>query len=619
MRIKLVCVTISLVAFGIYIIYSLIYIPINTKNSFTPKILYASRGDIYSFDYQLMSTSPIMFNIGIDPLFAKKKNKNFESEIENLAVDLGNKFEQSKEFFLNKFQKAIEKEKRYLLIRKNLSIYDKEEIENFPLLKKGKNFGYVEEVIKTHRLKPNGILAAKVLGDVFSNKKDKTYLKFGEKQKPISGLELTYDFLLRGQDGYFLEKKIKNNISKPLPSVHTIPPKAGKDIVTTIDLNIQELAHYALLSQLDYFEARFGTVIVMEVETGNIKAIVNLGKNKNSPFSERYNYAVLGNERSSEFKKMEPGSTFKLASYMAYFEDGGLKEDTINTMNGIYNVPNTKAKIIDSEKNLGIITLKEAFATSSNVAVARLILKHYKKEPEIFLNHIKKFGLYEKSGIDLNDEPIPYISNPSDINWSALSLPWMSYGYGINLTPLQVLTFYNAIANQGIRVSPKLVTHYIDGVDTIPLIRKFETNEKICSDKTLNQAHSILKYVVDKGTGKSLNNLSISISGKTGTTVTNYASKKDKEKIYQSSFVGFFPSEKPQYSCIVLVDNPNPEKGYYGSDVAIPVFRKIVEELTFSHTTIGLLDEQELPYLNNEKNHDLKKISDWLLIEEIWN
>ena len=585
LRIKLTLVSISLLFFGGFISYSLIYIPIDSEKNFvTPKILYASRGDIYSCNYQLMSTSPIMYDIGIDPVFANQKSKNFKQEIKELSIQLANKGYQSQDNFLKKINKYISSDKRYLLIKKHASIFDKEEIKSFSILKKGKNYGYVEDVIKTNRLKPNGIMAFKVLGKVDSYQKDKAYLQFGEKQRAKSGLELTYDFLLRGQDGYFLQKKIKNNISKPLPSLHTIYPQDGKDIVTTIDLRIQELAHNSLLDQLKNFDARFGTVVVLEVETGHVKAMVNLGTLNSTSFEEDWNYAVLGNPFLNNFKKMEPGSTFKLASYMACFEGGGGPNDTINTMNGVYKVPNTTKKIIDSEKNLGVVNLKDAFATSSNVAVARMVLKKYKDYPSHFLNYIKNFGLTQKSDIDLNYEPNPYISNPNDLSWSEISLPWMSYGYGINLTPLQVLIFYNAVANNGIRISPILVTHYIDEGDTIPLNRKFINNKKICSQETLKKAHHILRNVVTKGTAKALNDLSTNVSGKTGTTVTNYDSKNDINKMYQSSFVGFFPSEKPKYSCIVLIDNPNPDKGYYGSDVALPVFRKIVEGLTFRDT-----------------------------------
>ncbi len=585
LNIKLTIVLISFLCFGGLIIYSLIYISDDfAKNSVTPKILYASRGDIYSCNYQLMSTSPIMYNIGIDPVFAKQKNKNFEAKLEALSTYLDEAGFQDQNKFSQNIKKCINRDQRYLLIKRQASIYEKKEIKKFPILNKGKNYGYVEEIIKTKRFKPNNILASKVLGRVDSYEKDNMYLQFGEKQKPKGGLEFTYDFLLRGQDGYFLQKKLKNNVSKPLPSIYTIPPKHGKDIVTTIDLKIQELAHNSLIYQLNYFDARFGTIIIMEVETGHIKAMVNLGKLNSSTFKEDWNYGVYGNPLFNNFKKMEPGSTFKLASYMAYFEDGGTPYDTINTMNGVYNVPNTKKKIIDSEKNLGVISFSEAFATSSNVGIARLILKKYQKNPNQFLNHIKTFGLAKKSNIDLNREPNPYISNPKNTGWSEISLPWMSYGYGLNLTPLQILVFYNAVANNGIRVSPKLVTHYIDEGDTIPLIRNFISDEKICSTETLKKAHYILRYAITEGTGKKLNDLKTSVSGKTGTTVTNYHSKESKNKTYQSSFVGFFPSEKPKYSCVVLIDNPSPEKGYYGSDVALPVFKRIVEGLTYLDT-----------------------------------
>lgn len=609
LRIKLTFVSIGLLFFGGFIAYSLIYIPVDsTKNFVTPKILYASRGDIYSCNFQLMSTSPVMYNIGLDPIFAKKKNKNFNKEIKELSIQLDKGNYQKQDNFLAKIENCISGNQRYISIKKYASIFEKEEIIKFSVLKKGRHYGYVEEVVKTKRLKPNHVLASKVLGKVDSYQKDKAYLQFGEKQKAKGGLELTYDFLLRGRDGYFLQKKLKNNVSKPLPSFHTISPQDGKDIVTTIDLRIQELAHNTLHYQLNNFDARFGTVIIMEVETGHIKAMVNLGKLNSKIFKEDWNYAVLGNPLFNDFKKMEPGSTFKLASYMAYFEEGGSPSDTINTKNGIYKLPNTNKKIIDSEKNLGVINLNEAFAKSSNVAVARMILKKYKNNPHQFLNHIQMFGLTNKSDIDLNYEPKPYIPSPEDLGWSAISLPWMSYGYGVNLTPLQTLIFYNSIANNGIRTSPILVTHYIDEGDTIPLIRKVSNNKKICSQETLKKTHHILRNVIVEGTAKKLNNLSTSISGKTGTTVTNYDSKSAVNKTYQSSFVGFFPSEKPKYSCIVLIDNPNPEKGYYGSDVALPVFREIVKGLTFNDTILVKASEINDFTFSDTKSSEYKKL-----------
>ena len=587
LRIRLSLVVIGILSFGTFIIYSLVFSDFDTsKNFVTPKILYASRGDIYSCNYQLMSTSPIMYNIAIDPTFAKQKNKHFKNDLIILAKELDELGFQDQKKFAQKIDKCIEKKIRYLSIKRQASIYEREKLKSLPILKNGRNYGYIEEIIRTNRFKPNNLLASKLLGKVNSNKKNKAYLQFGERQMPNGGLELSYDYLLRGRDGYLLQKKLKNNVSKPLPSFHSILPQDGKDIITTIDLNIQELAHVSLVSKLKEFEARFGTVIIMEVESGNIKAMVNLGRLNSKVYLEDWNYAVYGNPLITGFKKMEPGSTFKLASYLAYFEDGGNIEDTINTFNGNFKVPNTKKNIIDSEKNLGIITYNEAFSTSSNVGVARMILKNYKQNPTKFLNHINIFGLNEKSYIDLSNEPIPYIIHPDHSNWSEISLPWMSYGYGVNLTPLQTLTFYNAIANNGIRVTPKLVTHYIDGVDTIQLNRNLVTSKKICSDEALKKAHTILRNAVLNGTGKKLNDLNVLISGKTGTIVTNYDSKKDTTKTYQSSFVGFFPSNKPKYSCIVLIDNPNPEIGYYGSDVALPVFKNIVNGLKYNDTII---------------------------------
>jgi len=593
LKVKLAIVVFFIFIFGLFILYKLIYISNPNSDSYvTPKILYASRGDIYSCNFQLMSTSPIMYNIGIDPIYAKTKNKNFNKEINQLSDQLENLEYQNKDSFLKKINECIENNQRYLSIKRHSSISERAQIKNLSILNKGRQFGYVEEVVRTKRFKPNNNLASKVLGKVDIYDKDKAYLHFGEKLKPRGGIEQAYDYLLRGKNGYLLQKKLKSNVYKTLPSFYTILPKKGKDVISTIDLGIQELAHNSLLTYLKKFEARFGTVIVMEVKTGEIKAIVNLGTLHSKSYEEDWNYAVLGNPLYDGFKKMEPGSTFKIASYMAYFEDGGSSNDTINTFNGIYKVPNTKNKVVDSEKNLGVISIKDAFATSSNVAVARTILKKYYHDPDKFIDRISNFGLFNKTGVDLNNEFKPYIIRTNDKNWSEISLPWMSYGYGINLSPLQILVFYNSLANSGFKVAPKLVTHYISDGDTIKLKRREVNNSKICSDNTLQEAHKILKYAVTHGTAKSLNDLSVNVSGKTGTTVTNYHLKNEKNKTYQSSFVGYFPSEKPKYSCMVLIDKPNPEIGYYGSDVAVPVFKEIVQGLIYNDTITIIKDKK---------------------------
>ena len=279
LRIRLTLVVMGILSFGIFLIYSLVFSDVDiSKNFVTPKILYASRGDIYSCNYQLMSTSPISYNIAIDPTFSKQKNKNFENDLIILAKELDVLEYQDHKKFIQKIDKCIEKNIGYLLIKRQASIYEREKLKSLPILNKGRKYGYIEEIIRTNRFKPNNLLASKLLGKVNINKKNKAYLQFGERQVPNGGLELSYDYLLRGRDGYQLQKKLKNNVSKPLPSFHSILPRDGKDIITTIDLNIQELAHNSLVSKLKEFEARFGTVIIMEVESGNIKAMVNLGK-----------------------------------------------------------------------------------------------------------------------------------------------------------------------------------------------------------------------------------------------------------------------------------------------------------------------------------------------------
>ena len=288
-------------------------------------------------------------------------------------------------------------------------------------------------------------------------------------------------------------------------------------------------------------------------------------------YAEILNYAAT--------RLIEPGSMMKLASLMAYFEDfGGSINDTVDCKNGKYRFKGAPIDTYDSKK-LGIASLNEVFAHSSNIGVGRLIQKYYNSDPDKFINRLHSFGLGEKSKIDLIGVPNPRIISPADNSWSLIALPWMSFGYGVNFTPLDILTFYNTVANNGYLVQPYL-GHSLRSGSELSLIPRNSINHTICSKSTIDKIKILLHDVVKTGTARSLNSLPFSISGKTGTTVKNYTTLlSSKQKEYQSSFVGFFPSEKPQYSCIVLIDNPRVDVGYYGSEVAVPVFAEIAQKL----------------------------------------
>ena len=510
----------------------------------------AERGNIYTYDHQLLAVNSNTYELRFDGTYLRAT----ESEINQLAEDLSKIFgNKSKKEYFKDLIKA--KKEKYFLLKRDASLFEIENLKKTQFYKKPLNGGLI---IKQYldRKKPNNNLASRTIGDLFK-----------DNDTPIYGLEYSYNSELMGQDGRQLvlyEPGLNRNINNS----NNIDPKTGKDLITTLELSYQDILEKALLRQLEKFEADFGTAILMEVKTGQIKALTNLRKTKENKYAETYNFGVT--------YPLEPGSTFKLASIMAYLEDfSGSIEDTIDCKDGKYTFLGAPIPTIDSE-SLGRVTLKEAFAKSSNIGFGRLITKYYHNNPEKFVNRIYNFGLGNQSKIDLEKVPTPQIISPDHKSWSGISLPWMSYGYGISLTALDILTFYNTVANNGKIVYPHLAYAFRHGSVSYPIIRD-NMSYQICSESTIKKAHNLLRSVVVDGTGKKLNSLSFPVSGKTGTTVKNYT--KNKEKEYQASFVGFFPSNSPVYSCIVVVDNPNVHKGYYGSQIAVPAFREIAQAI----------------------------------------
>ena len=516
----------------------------------------ANRGNIYTCNNELLAVTSIQYDLRFDEVYAHSIAS--KSEIAQLAHDLARIFKNktSKEYLLD-FNNPTKS--RYLLIQRGLSFKEIEQLKSISFYQKSLRGGLVLEEYAT-REKPNSHSAARTIGDLYN-----------DNNVPKYGLEYSYNSDLMGEDGQCLVLYEPGVGSRKINNANNIDSKPGKDLITSIDLNLQDIVEEALLRQLEKYEANFGTAVLMEVKTGQIKAITNLKKTEEKKYAEILNFAVT--------RQMEPGSTIKLASIMAYFEDfGGSIEDTIDCKNGKYRFNGSPIDTYDSKK-LGIVSIKKAFAYSSNIGIGRLINKHYKHTPKKFINRIHSFGLGQKSKIDLIGVPTPTILSPSHRAWSLIALPWMSFGYGVNFTALDILTFYNAVANNGYLIDPSLGLYLREGskVFSIPRERMPYT---ICSSSTLQKISILLREVVKNGTAKKLNQLPFSVSGKTGTTVKNYIKESDpKNKEYQSSFVGFFPSENPQYSCIILIDTPNKEIGYYGSEVALPAFGEIANKI----------------------------------------
>ena len=556
----------------------------------------ANRGSILSDDGSILATSLPFYKVAIDPSIVN--NSIFNEKIDSLSFLLSNFFnDRSKESYKSLIKKAKDSGKKYLILNsKRINHEEKEILSKWPIFNEGRLKGGVifEKIEKRYR--PFSKLGYRTIGSV------------DENYNGIVGLEYSFNNYLIGKDGKALYQKIAGNNWKPVFDGNEVNPENGYDILTTININMQDIAETALLNGLISNNAEYGCAIIMDVKSGDIKSISNLSRNSKGGYIELYNYAI-GSQGSRE-----PGSTFKLASMLALFEDSRLElMDTIDTGNGQYKFY-TEIMKDHKEGGYGKITVKDVFEQSSNIGVAKLIEGQFKASPSKFLNYINKFGLSRDLNFQMIGYGKPFIKNSNDSSWSKVSLPWMAHGYELKVTPLQTLSFYNAIANNGKFVKPLIVKKIIKANN---VIKEFDTEifeEKIASNRSIQKAKLLLEGVVERGTAKNINNSYYKIAGKTGTAkkVINgrYVNK------YYTSFVGFFPSEKPQYSCIVIIDEP---KNYriYGSDVAAPVFREISDRLLLTdHNVFNEFQKTEItnnnfPLIRSGFRNDLIDISNY--------
>ena len=583
------------------------------SSSFTKKVVKATRGNIYAVDGSLLATSLPLYRLGFDPSISNGKDKKlakiFEKGVDSLALLLSQKFETyPASYYRNLLVDARHNKKKFIYLSRGFSLTyrDQQEMKSWPIFREGKNKGGVifEKIYK--RFHPFKELAFRTVG--FINEDN-----FG------AGLEASFDQMLAGTNGQATYQRIGGGVSRPIFDGTEIRPVDGFDVVTTLDVNIQDVAESSLLKALREYRAQFGCVVVMEVETGEIKAIANLGLEKPNPtmdpmakYIEKYNYAVG--------RKHYPGSTFKLASYMALFEDGKIKlKDTINTGNGKLQVAKDQWIKEANDHAYGRISVKDAFAKSSNVAVAKLILNTYKTQPEKFLQHITNFGLAEPLNFQIRGAERPFFRLPSDKkHWNNAALAKMSYGYESEITPLQTLAFYNAVANKGKMVQPIIVKE-VRSNDKVA--KKFEAKvirEKICSDETLAALREMMEAVVEhpKGTGHKIKSDLYKIAGKTG-TAHKFENNKWIDNSYYTSFAGFFPSDKPKYSAIVIVDSP--KLGLMAGDAAAPVFKDIADKIYANDVEMHqLLAEKEssmdVPEIGAGKFEELHEICNKLKI-----
>jgi len=524
-------------------------------------VIPANKGNIYSADGSLLATSIPNYSIRFDAV--TPKNEAFEKNVKPLADSLSKLLAKPSAFFESDLRRARANKSRYLLIARDLSYTQYVQIKGFPLFNLGANKGGIIVEQKTVRVHPIGKIAERTIG----------YERITPEGNPDGkGIEWSFRKYLNGKDGKVLKQKIAKGQWKPIRDVNEVEPLDGYDVISTIDVYIQDIAHHALLKQLEEFGADHGCVVVMETKSGKVKAISNLGKAQDGSYYETVNYAIA--------ESHEPGSTFKLVDMIALLDDNKVDTSKVYNSNGGTIIYSGK-KVRDShEGGYGKISLAKGFEVSSNTIMVQAVYENYKNNPAEFVNRIDRMGLNKPLGLPFQGEGIPKIPQPKDITWSAISLPWMAFGYGVAVTPLQTLTLYNAVANDGEMVKPIFVSEIKEWNKVIKKYDKQVINPSICSKETIKKLKVVLENVVKRGTGSKLYSKDFSMAGKTGTAQANYGKNGGNDKHYISSFVGYFPADNPKYSCIVVVHKPNTSmNNYYGADVAGPVFKRIAQKI----------------------------------------
>jgi len=561
----------------------------------------ADRGNILASDGRKLACSVPSYRLFMDMKAHGLTNEIFNKNIDSLSFCLSSFFkDKPKSVYKRDLIQARQQGKRYYRInRRRISFTELKVVKEFPIFRLGANKGgFLAEMFDQRKL-PFGILASRTIGKLYE-----------EKEKGgMVGLERAYDDVLKGKNGV----NTFTRISGYWVPEEVMPPQNGNDILTSIDIEIQDVAENSLRQQLVKHNADHGTAILMEVQTGEIKAIVNLHRNSPGNYDEDYfNYAIG--------EATEPGSTFKLVSMMVALEDGLLNlDDSIDTGNGVCKFYDRTMR--DSHHGgYGKLTYRQVFEKSSNVGVSKMIVDRYKSNPKKFIDRIYSMGLNQKNDLEIKGEGDPFIKYPGSETWSGVSLPWISIGYESKLTPLQILTFYNAVANNGKMVKP----HFVKGIyrhgDLVESFDPTIINPSICSSATIAKVHKLLMGVVENGTAQNLKNDNYKIAGKTGTAQIAKGAKgyKGGDGVeYQASFAGYFPADRPKYSCIVVVNGPS-NNVYYGNVVAGTVFKDISDRVYA--TSLDMMEERVqklpesgvLPYSKGGSKQDLKTIFETL-------
>jgi cell division protein FtsI (penicillin-binding protein 3) len=576
---------IAIVVFSLAIVYKIFDISVLERDKWEEKketlildmkTIKAPRGNIYAGNDKrhALAISVPRYKVYMDMTVAKEEtfNKYIDSLCDGLSLLFPDK---TKQEWKSNLVKQRARNNQFYLIRNKVRYEELEQLKELPLLRLGQYRGGVIIMKENKRVKPYGLLAERTLGYVIHNNNDSIRV----------GLEGYFDSYLSGRDGKQLMKRVVGGDWKPVSTEYDVEPVNGYDLYTSIDIGIQDVAESALKKQLIDQRAKIGCVIVMEVETGYIKAIANLQRDSLDRCFETFNMAIG--------RRSEPGSTIKLASLITAIEHGKISPDDIVNANGSYRFYSKILK--DShEEGYGKITVHRAFEVSSNV-IAKIINDNYRNNPQEYIDGLKKLGIHEKTGFTITGEPNPIVKNANDSTFSGTTIPWMSIGYEIELTPMQLLTFYNGIANNGKVMKPQIVTEIRNNNQLIEKFEPIVLRDKICSENTIKIAKSMMEGVVENGTARNVRARGFSIAGKTGTA--QIIENGTYQKKYQASFCGYFPADKPKYSCVVVIQGPT--RNIYGSIVSGGVFKEIADKVYASSLDINQKIKNDSLLANN--------------------
>ena len=525
--------------------------------------LKAARGNLYASDGSILATTVMRYDVYID--FKIIKDTVYSNNIGALTDSLSKMFGKPRSYFRDRFDQQKKAKNQYYSLIKGLDFDDYDRIRQFPIFKKGKNRGgFIVDRNYKRELATTQIGAGTIGMDNAIGK---------------SGLEGAFSKFLTGTDGTRLEQRVNSSQWKPIDYWKVNEPIDGQDVYTTIDIRIQDIVHSALEKQLVKFDGEHGTVVVMEVATGKIKAMVNLRRTEPGIYVDAYNYAIKDN--------IEPGSTFKTISLLAAMDDGFINEKTtVNVGNGVWTY--AKQRISDGHGG-GTYEISDVLAKSSNVGTAKLITQFYADKPQVFLDHLRRWKLFDKMDIELPGITKPRILTPNSKSWNAATLASISYGYATNINLLQLTSFYNGIANNGKMLEPLFIEKIMKDGRTLYEAKPKVLVNKMASEKAIKMMTSALTQAVEKGTAKSIFTPNLKMAGKTGTARFEYW--KPGPMKYRASFAGFYPADNPKYTCYVMISEPDNSKSFYGSTVAAPVFKEIAGK-TFLKTPQNI--EQEM-------------------------